>query len=138
LFNTEAKTHIAKSINDFNTGIYTPASLLAINTANKEARLLGFGKRTLICATNTDKKTYTLNLSKLQYLPNYSINIFGAKKLLSKDDIRIKDKNLIISQKGFSIFRFDKNIIIIKTSRTYAFLIVTQKPIKTLIQLWHR
>jgi hypothetical protein len=44
----------------------------------------------------------------------------------------------VINQEGLSIFRFDKNIIIIKASQTYAFLTVTQKPIKTLIRLWHR
>jgi hypothetical protein len=65
LFNTGAETHITKSINDFNASIYTPASLPAINTASKEARLLSFGKRTLICAINIDKETYTLNLSKV-------------------------------------------------------------------------
>jgi hypothetical protein len=124
-------------INDFNAGTYTPASLPAINTANKEARPLGFGKRTLICATNTNRETHTLNLSKVQYLPNCDINIFGARKLLGRGDIRIKDKNLVISQEGLSIFRFDKNIIIIKASRTYAFLVVTQKPTETLIRLWH-
>jgi hypothetical protein len=99
---------------------------------------LGFGKRTLICATNTDGETYTLNLSKVQYLPNCGINIFGARKLLGRSNIRIKDKNLVISQKGLGIFRFDKNIIIIEASRTYAFSAVTQKPTKTLIRLWHR
>jgi hypothetical protein len=133
LFNTGAKTHITKLINDFNAGTYILTSLLTIDTVNKEARLLGFGKRTLICAINTNKETYTLNLSKVQYLLDCDINIFEARKLLSKGDIRIKDKNLIISQKGFSIFRFNKNIIIIKISYIYAFPVVTQKPTETLI-----
>jgi hypothetical protein len=97
LFNTEAKTHIVKSINDFNASIYTLVSLPAINIASKKARSLGFGKKTLICAINTNKETYTLNLSKVQYLLNCGINIFGARKLLGKGDIRIKNKNLIIS-----------------------------------------
>jgi hypothetical protein len=35
-----------------------------------------------------------LNLNKVQYLLNYSINIFKAKKLLSKDNIKIKIKTL--------------------------------------------
>jgi hypothetical protein len=116
LFNTDAETHIAKLINDFNASTYTPVSLLIINTASKKARLLSFDKRTLICVTNTNKETYTLNLSKVKYLLNYSINIFRAKKLLSRSDIKIKDKNLIINQKGLGIFRFNKNIIIIKIS----------------------
>jgi hypothetical protein len=133
MFNTEAKTYIAKSIDDFNAGIYTLASLSAINIASGEARPLGFDKRTLICVTDTDKETYTLNLSKVQYLPNCGINIFGARKLLGRGDIRIKDENLVISREGLGIFRFDENIIIIKASRTYAFLVVTQKPTETLI-----
>ena len=65
LFNTKAKTHIAKSINDFNTGIYIPASLPLIDIASKEATLLGFGKRTIICTINTKKETHTLNFSKV-------------------------------------------------------------------------
>jgi hypothetical protein len=65
LFDTGAETYIAKSIDDFNAGTYTLASLLAIDTASEEARLLGFGKRTLICATNTDGETHILNLSKV-------------------------------------------------------------------------
>jgi hypothetical protein len=65
LFNIGAETYIVKSINNFNASTYTPASLLAIDTASEEARLLGFGKRTLICTTNTNKETYTLNLSKV-------------------------------------------------------------------------
>jgi hypothetical protein len=120
-------------INDFNAGIYISASLLAIDTANKKARLLSFNKRTLIYTTNTNRETHTLNLSKVQYLLNYNINIFRAKKLLDKSNIRIEDRNLIINQEGLSIFRFNKNIIIIKASRTYAFFAVTQKPTKTLI-----
>jgi hypothetical protein len=116
LFNIGAKTYIAKSIDDFTAGIYTPASLPAINTASKEAKLLGFGKRTLICATDTDGETHTLNLSKVQYLPNCGINIFGAKKLLGKGDIRIEDGNLVVNREGLGIFRFNENIIIIKAS----------------------
>jgi hypothetical protein len=133
LFNTEAETHIAKSIDDFNAGIYTPASLPAIDTASEEARPLGFGKRTLIYVTDTDRETYTLNLSKVQYLLNCGINIFEARKLLGRGDIRIKDENLIISREGLGIFRFDENIMIIKASCIYAFLVVTQKPTETLI-----
>jgi hypothetical protein len=116
LFNTGAETHIAKSINDFTASIYTPASLPAIDTASEEARLLGFGKRTLICATDTNRETHTLNLSKVQYLLNCGINIFGARKLLGRGDIRIKDGNLVVNQEGLGIFRFDENIIIIEAS----------------------
>jgi hypothetical protein len=97
LFNIEAKTYITKSIDDFNTSIYTLASLSAINIVNKEARPLGFGKKTLICVININRKTYTLNLNKIQYLLNCGINIFKVKKLLGRDDIRIENKNLIIS-----------------------------------------
>jgi hypothetical protein len=84
-------------INDFTISIYISASLPAIDTVSEEARLLGFSKRTLICVINTDKETYTLNLSKVQYLLNYGINIFKAKKLLGRSNIKIKDKNLIIN-----------------------------------------
>jgi hypothetical protein len=116
LFNISTKTYITKLINDFNASIYTLVFLPAINIVNKKARLLGFGKRTLICVINTNKETHILNLNKVQYLLNYDINIFKAKKLLSRSNIKIKDKNLIINQKGLSIFRFNKNIIIIEVS----------------------
>jgi hypothetical protein len=65
LFNTSAKTYIAKSIDNFNAGIYTPTFLLTINIVSKKARLLSFGKKTLIYATDTNKETYILNLSKV-------------------------------------------------------------------------
>jgi hypothetical protein len=65
LFDIGAETHIVKLIDDFNAGIYTLASLSAIDTASEEARLLGFGKRTLICVTDIDGETYILNLSKV-------------------------------------------------------------------------
>ena len=87
LFNTGAKTHIAKSINDFNTGTYTPATLSLINTANGQAKPFGFGKKTIICVTDINGKTHTLNLSKVQYLPNCGINIFGIKKFLDRGNI---------------------------------------------------
>ena len=87
MFNIRAETYITKLINDFNTGTYAPASLPLINIANKEATPLGFGKRIIIYATDTEGETHTLNLSKVQYLLNCGINIFGARKLLSKGDI---------------------------------------------------
>ena len=49
--------------------------------------LLKFGKRTIIYTIDTEGETHTLNFSKVQYLLNYSINIFGARKLLSKGNI---------------------------------------------------
>ena len=74
----------------------------------------------------------------MQYLLDYNINIFGAKKLLSKGDIQIKNKNLVVNKEGFRIFQFDENIIIIKAPHIYTFSAITQKkPLKTLIQLWH-
>ena len=48
---------------------------------------LSFNKRTIICAINTKGETYTLNISKVQYLLNCGINIFGARKLLSRGNI---------------------------------------------------
>ncbi len=87
MFDTGAETHIAKSIDDFNTGIYAPVSLPLIDTASGEATPLSFGKRIIIYATDTEGEIYTLNLSKVQYLPNCGINIFGARKLLGKSDI---------------------------------------------------
>ena len=87
MFDTGAETHIAKSIDDFNTGIYALVSLLLIDTASGEATPLGFGKRTIIYATDTEGETHTLNLSKVQYLLNCGINIFRAKKLLRRGDI---------------------------------------------------
>jgi len=87
LFNTRAETHIAKLIDDFNTGIYTLVSLPLIDTASGEAMPLGFSKRIIICAIDTEGEMYTLNLSKVQYLLNYGINIFGARKLLGRGDI---------------------------------------------------
>ena len=48
---------------------------------------LSFGKRIIIYAINTKGKTYTLNFNKVQYLLNCGINIFKARKLLSRGDI---------------------------------------------------
>ena len=42
LFNIGAKTYITKLINNFNSRIYTPATLLLIITASREVKLLGF------------------------------------------------------------------------------------------------
>ena len=66
--------------------MYVPASLLLINTVSGEATPLGFSKRTIIYAIDTGE-THTLNLSKVQYLLNCSINIFGARKLLDRGNI---------------------------------------------------
>ena len=71
--------------------------------------MLNFNKRIIIYIIDIGE-THTLNLDKIQYLLNYSINTFGVKKLLNKN----KKKNLIINKEGLSIFQFDKNIIIIK------------------------
>ena len=49
--------------------------------------LFRFSKRTIIYIINTEGETHTLNFSKVQYLPNCSINIFGARKLLGRGDI---------------------------------------------------
>ena len=65
LFNTKAETHITKSIDDFNTNIYIPASLPLINIVSGEATPLSFSKRTIIYAINTEGETYTLNFSKV-------------------------------------------------------------------------
>ena len=65
MFNTGAETHIAKSIDDFNTGIYTPVTLPLIDTAGGQAKLPGFGKRIIIYITDTKGEIYTLNLSKV-------------------------------------------------------------------------
>ena len=45
---------------------------------------LKFSKRIIIYTIDTKKEIYILNFSKIQYLPNYSINIFGARKLLNR------------------------------------------------------
>ena len=86
LFDTGAETHITRSIEEFNASIYTLASLPSINTASREAKPLGSSKRTIICTTD-NRDTYTLNLSKVQYLPGYSITIFRVRKLLDRGDI---------------------------------------------------
>ena len=65
MFNTKAETYIAKSIDDFNTGTYTPATLPSINTASRQAKPLGFGKRIIICATDIKGEMHTLNLNKV-------------------------------------------------------------------------
>ena len=59
----------------------------SINIVSGEATPLNFNKRTIIYTTDTEGEIYTLNLSKVQYLLNYSINIFRAKKLLSRGNI---------------------------------------------------
>jgi len=87
LFNTRAKTYIVKLIDDFNTSIYILVSLLLINIISKKAMLFGFGKRIIIYIIDTKREIYTLNLRKVQYLPNCSINIFKARKFLGRGDI---------------------------------------------------
>ena len=87
MFDTGAETHIAKSIDDFNTGIYTPVTLPLINTAGKQVKPPSFGKRTIIYTIDTKGKIYTLNLNKVQYLLDCNINIFRAWKLLKGVDI---------------------------------------------------
>jgi hypothetical protein len=49
--------------------------------------LLGFSKRIIICTIDTKGEIYTLNFNKVQYLLNYSINIFRAKRLLNRGNI---------------------------------------------------
>jgi len=87
LFNIGVKTHITKSIDDFNTSIYILTSLLLINIASKEITPLGFGKRIIIYVINIEGETYMLNFSKVQYLLNCGINIFRARKLLGRGNI---------------------------------------------------
>ena len=58
LFNIGAKIHITWLIKEFNTSIYILVSLLLINIASREAKLLG-----------------------------YSINIFEVRKLLDRGNI---------------------------------------------------
>ena len=103
MFNTRVKTHITKSINDFNTGIYIPASLPSLDIVGGQAKPLGFGKRIIICAIDTGE-THTLNFSKVQYLLNCSINTFGVRKLLGRDNIWIEDGNLVVNKEGLGIF----------------------------------
>ena len=67
--------------------IYISVFLPLINTVSKEATPLSFSKRIIIYTIDTKGETYTLNLSKVQYLPNCGINIFGAKKLLNRGNI---------------------------------------------------
>jgi hypothetical protein len=60
-----------------------------INTVSGEVTPLSFSKRIIIYTINTEGEIYTLyvNFSKVQYLLNYGINIFRAKKLLSRGNI---------------------------------------------------
>ena len=74
-------------INNRDTSTYIPISLLLINTVNKKITPLGFGKRIIIYAIDIKEKTHILNFSKVQYLLNYNINIFRARKFLGKGDI---------------------------------------------------
>ena len=64
LFDTRAETHIAKSINNIDARSYILANLLGIDIASREAKLLGFRKQTIICATDSGE-TNTLKLSKV-------------------------------------------------------------------------
>src|SRR5205807_7807689 len=73
-------SYITKSIDDFNSRTYTPATLPSINIVSGEAKLLGFGRRIIICATDIEGETHTLNLSKVQYLLNCGINIFRSEE----------------------------------------------------------
>ena len=65
LFNTKAKTYITKLINDFNTSIYIPASLLLINIVSRKAILLSFSKKIIIYIINTKRETHILNFNKV-------------------------------------------------------------------------
>ena len=64
LFDIGAKIHIMRLIEEFNASIYILVSLLLIDIASREAKLLGFSKRTIIC-TIDNGDIYTLNLSKV-------------------------------------------------------------------------
>ena len=64
LFNTGAKIYIIQSIKEFNTSIYILVSLLSIDIASREAKLLGFSKRIIIYTTD-NRDIYILNLSKI-------------------------------------------------------------------------
>ena len=74
-------------IDDFNINIYILVSLLSIDIVSGEAMLLKFSKRTIIYAIDTKGEIYTLNFSKVRYLPNCGINIFRARKLLDRGNI---------------------------------------------------
>ena len=50
----------------------------------------------------------------MQYFPDCKVNTFRARKLLGRGNIRIKNGNLVINKEGLSIFRFDKNMMIIE------------------------
>ena len=77
-------------------GSYTPANLPGIDIASRKAKPLGFGRRTIACATDS-RETHTLRLSKVQYLLNYRINIFRARKLLGRGKIQIEEHNLVVN-----------------------------------------
>jgi hypothetical protein len=64
LFNTKAKTHITKSINNFNTSIYILTILLSLNTVSGEVTPLSFNKRIIIYTIDIGE-IYTLNLNKV-------------------------------------------------------------------------
>ena len=66
--------------------IYIPVSLPSIDTVSGKATPLNFSKRTIIYTIDTGE-IYILNISKVQYLLNYSINIFEARKLLNRGNI---------------------------------------------------
>jgi hypothetical protein len=61
--------------------------LPSINIVSGEATPLSFSKRIIIYAIDTEGEIYILNLNKVQYLLNCSINIFRARKLLNRGDI---------------------------------------------------
>ena len=86
MFNIKAETHITKSINNFNTSIYIPASLPLLDIVSGQAKLLNFSKRTIIYTIDTGEM-HILNLSKVQYLLNCNINTFKVRKLLGKSNI---------------------------------------------------
>ncbi|TAQ89033.1 hypothetical protein B7494_g2618 [Chlorociboria aeruginascens] len=138
LFDTGAKHHIVDSIENLNPGTFQPANLPPVDTAKGLQKPLGYGKRTLICATDDENRTFTLELNKVQVLPKYGINIFGAKDLLGEGRIGIIDRNLVVDIKERPLFRFNKKMMIIKAYRTYAFPAVTPAPKETSIRLWHR
>ncbi|TAQ83314.1 hypothetical protein B7494_g8362 [Chlorociboria aeruginascens] len=138
LFDTGAEHHIVDSIENLDPGIFQPANLPSVNTAEELQKLLGYSRRTLICATDDEDRTFTLELNKIQVFPKCGINIFGARDLLGEGRISIIDRNLVVDIKERPLFRFNKKMIIIKAHRTYAFPAVTPASKKTSIRLWHR
>ena len=137
LFDTGANFYFAKAIEDLDNNIFKDSNNSTISIAAGPTTALGSGTRTLYCeAPENDNegkgKLYKLILQKVLLLPNVPVNIFGARKLMGKGNIKVKGNSVFKRDRQF-LFKFDENLMIIEEleSKTYTFPAITQTTSKS-------